>query len=136
MTGDSWRERRRALLREDPGAAEKTARLLDEMGIEDRDDAEIEADHRASRLAAAREYAPDVPLNPVEHSGSVEFAVRLPDDLDAEVRKAAADAGLSLDAYVVRALRRHTLRAAPAAVDSEGALLGETGRDDPAEDIR
>ncbi|MEW2113830.1 hypothetical protein AB0945_01305 [Streptomyces sp. NPDC005474] len=63
MSGDSWRERRRALLRDDPGAAENTARLLDEMGIEDRDDEEIEADHRSSRLAAVREYAPDAWLD-------------------------------------------------------------------------
>ncbi len=63
MSGDSWRERRRALLRNDPGAAENTARLLDEMGIEDREDEEIEADHRASRLAAVREYAPDARLD-------------------------------------------------------------------------
>ncbi|GAA3895057.1 hypothetical protein GCM10023084_54760 [Streptomyces lacrimifluminis] len=33
------------------------------MGIEDRDDEEIEADHRAGRLAAAREYAPDARLD-------------------------------------------------------------------------
>src|ERR1041385_3546486 len=63
VSGDSWRERRRALLRNDPGAAENTARLLDEMGIEDREDEEIEADHRASRLAAVREYAPDARLD-------------------------------------------------------------------------
>ncbi len=55
MTGDSWRERRRALLGDDPAAA---ARFLDEMGAEDRDDEEVEGEHRASRLAAAREYAP------------------------------------------------------------------------------
>ncbi|BFO13726.1 hypothetical protein SHKM778_01140 [Streptomyces sp. KM77-8] len=54
MTGDSWRERRRALLRDDPAEAERAARLLDQLGTEDRDDEEIEADHRASRLAAAR----------------------------------------------------------------------------------
>lgn len=63
MTGDSWRERRRALLRDDPAEAERAARLLDQLGTEDRDDEEIEADHRASRLAAAREYAPDARLD-------------------------------------------------------------------------
>ncbi|MFD7910634.1 hypothetical protein ACFV30_07870 [Streptomyces sp. NPDC059752] len=55
MTGDSWREYRRALLDDDPAAA---ARLLEEMGAEDRDDEEVEGEHRASRLAVAREYAP------------------------------------------------------------------------------
>ncbi|WP_367321348.1 hypothetical protein [Streptomyces sp. HUAS ZL42] len=62
-TGDSWRERRRALLRDDPNAAAAARRLLEEMGTEDREDAEIEADHRASRLAAAREYEPDARLD-------------------------------------------------------------------------
>ncbi|MGY0068422.1 hypothetical protein ACWZEH_16730 [Streptomyces sp. QTS137] len=57
MTGDSWREHRRALLRDDPAEAERSARLLDQLGTEDRDDEEIEAEHRASRLAAAQEYA-------------------------------------------------------------------------------
>ncbi|MFD6996262.1 hypothetical protein ACFWA5_08270 [Streptomyces mirabilis] len=60
MTGDSWRE----LLEEDPeGMADIAADLLDEIGTEDRDDVEIEAEHRASRLAAAREYAPDARLD-------------------------------------------------------------------------
>ncbi|WP_413758130.1 hypothetical protein [Streptomyces sp. MMBL 11-3] len=62
MTGDSWRERRRALLRDDPAETERATRLLDTLGAEDRDDQEIEAEHRASRLAAAREYAPDARL--------------------------------------------------------------------------
>ncbi|WP_411150278.1 hypothetical protein [Streptomyces sp. A30] len=62
-TGDSWRERRHALLADDPAAAEASARLLDEMGAEDREDEEIEAEHRASRLAAAREYEPDARLD-------------------------------------------------------------------------
>ncbi|MGW7304337.1 hypothetical protein ACWGI1_02015 [Streptomyces sp. NPDC054835] len=63
MTSDSWRERRRALLGGDPAAADDAARLLDELGTEDRDDEEIEAEHRASRLAAAREYAPNARLD-------------------------------------------------------------------------
>lgn len=63
MTGDSWRERRRALLRDDPAEAERAAHLLDRLGTEDRDEEEIEAEHRASRLAAAREYAPDARLD-------------------------------------------------------------------------
>ena len=54
----SWRERRRALMRDDPAETERAARLLDTLGTEDRDDEEIEAEHRASRLSAAREYAP------------------------------------------------------------------------------
>ena len=62
MTGDSWRERRRALHEDDPVETERAARLLDVWGTEDRDDEEIEAEHRASRLAAAREYAPDARL--------------------------------------------------------------------------
>ncbi|MFD9564792.1 toxin-antitoxin system HicB family antitoxin [Streptomyces sp. NPDC059994] len=62
--------------------------------------------------------------------------VRIPDDLDADVRKAAADAGLSLNAYMVRTLREQTLREALATLDSEGALLVDTGDDDPAGDIR
>ncbi|WP_406469341.1 hypothetical protein OH738_20690 [Streptomyces hirsutus] len=63
MTGDSRRERRRALLRDDPGEAERAARLLDRLGTENRDDEEIEAEHRASRLAAAQEYAPRARLD-------------------------------------------------------------------------
>ncbi|MEV2210789.1 hypothetical protein AB0H86_04680 [Streptomyces sp. NPDC050997] len=64
MTGDSWRERRRALREDDDSAeAERAARLLGMLGTEDRDDEEIEAEHRASRLAAAREYAPDARLD-------------------------------------------------------------------------
>lgn len=63
MTGDSWRERRRARLRDDPAEAERAAQLLDAMGTDDRDDEEIEAEHRASRLAAAREFAPDARLD-------------------------------------------------------------------------
>ncbi|MEV7153538.1 hypothetical protein AB0N77_02770 [Streptomyces misionensis] len=62
-TGDSWRERRRALLGDDPEAAEIAARLLEEMGTEERDDEEIEAEHRASRLAAVRAYEPDARLD-------------------------------------------------------------------------
>ncbi|MEV7786138.1 hypothetical protein AB0O72_12135 [Streptomyces sp. NPDC088106] len=62
-TGDSWRERRRALLRDDPGAAAHARRLLEEMGTEDRDDDEVEADHRASRLAATRAYEPNARLD-------------------------------------------------------------------------
>lgn len=62
-TGDSWRERRRALLGDDPNAAAHARRLLEEMGTEDRDDDEVEADHRASRLAAARAYEPNARLD-------------------------------------------------------------------------
>lgn len=62
-TGDSWRERRRALLRDDPHAAAATERLLEEMGTEDRDADEIEADHRESLLAATREYDPGARLD-------------------------------------------------------------------------
>lgn len=62
MTGDSWRERRRALQEDDPAASQRAAQLLDALGTEERDDEEIEAEHRASRLAAAREYAPDAQL--------------------------------------------------------------------------
>ncbi|MFD5569896.1 hypothetical protein [Streptomyces cadmiisoli] len=63
MTGDSWRERRRELLRDDPGEAERAANLLGRLGTEERDEEEIESEHRASRLAAAREYAPDARLD-------------------------------------------------------------------------
>ncbi|MGW4429330.1 hypothetical protein [Streptomyces tendae] len=62
-TGDGWRERRRAGLRNDPGAAETAARLLEEMGTEERNDEEIEAEHRANRLAAVRAYEPDARLD-------------------------------------------------------------------------
>lgn len=62
-TGDGWRERRRAALRNDPGAAETAARLLEEMGTEERNDEEIEAEHRANRLAAVRAYEPDARLD-------------------------------------------------------------------------
>ncbi|NEC31282.1 hypothetical protein G3I20_32940 [Streptomyces sp. SID8111] len=62
-TGDSWRERRRALLRDDPAAAETAARLLEDMGTEERDEEEIEAEHRAGRLAAVRAYEPDAHLD-------------------------------------------------------------------------
>lgn len=63
MTSEGWRERRRALLAGDPGAAEVATRLLDEMGTEERDHEEIEAEHRASRLAAMREYEPTAQLD-------------------------------------------------------------------------
>ncbi|MFD9433950.1 hypothetical protein [Streptomyces sp. NPDC060002] len=63
-TGDSWRERRRSILGAE-GAAEIAASLLEEMGTEDRDDEEIEAEHRASRLAAVREYDPEARLDEV-----------------------------------------------------------------------
>jgi hypothetical protein len=63
VTSESWRERRRALLAGDPGAAEVATRLLDEMGTEERDHEEIEAEHRASRLAAMREYEPTAQLD-------------------------------------------------------------------------
>ncbi|MEV5724287.1 hypothetical protein AB0N50_00415 [Streptomyces pharetrae] len=62
-TGDSWRESRRALLRDDPVAAEAAARLLEEMGTEERDDEEVEPDHRAGRLAAVRAYEPGARLD-------------------------------------------------------------------------
>ncbi|MFC8914213.1 hypothetical protein ACFT5C_00425 [Streptomyces sp. NPDC057116] len=63
MTGDSWREDRRALLGDDPAAESNAARLLSELGTEDRDDDAIEADHRSSRLAAVREYSPHARLD-------------------------------------------------------------------------
>ncbi|MEU2772708.1 hypothetical protein ABZ646_07200 [Streptomyces sp. NPDC007162] len=56
MDGESYRERRRALLRDVPAAAERAARLLTQLGTEERDDAEIEAEHMAVLLAAVREY--------------------------------------------------------------------------------
>ncbi|GAA2256133.1 hypothetical protein GCM10010415_16280 [Streptomyces atrovirens] len=62
-TGDSWRERRRELLRNNPTAAAAARQRLWEMGTEHRDDDEVEADHRASRLAAAREYEPHARLD-------------------------------------------------------------------------
>ncbi|CAL9489159.1 hypothetical protein C1708_15990 [Streptomyces sp. DH-12] len=62
-TGDSWRERRRALLRDDPAAAEAAERLLEDMGTEERDDEEVEAGHRAGRLAAVRAFEPDARLD-------------------------------------------------------------------------
>ncbi|MFK0170149.1 hypothetical protein ACIQU5_15225 [Streptomyces sp. NPDC090306] len=58
MNGESWRDRRRALRDDARPSADETARLLDELGTETREDEEVEADHRASRLAAAREYDP------------------------------------------------------------------------------
>ncbi|MFJ5103808.1 hypothetical protein [Streptomyces sp. NPDC088554] len=62
-TGESWRDQRRAHLARDSTAADRAARLLDEMGTDERDDDEVEADHRMSRLAAAREYEPDARLD-------------------------------------------------------------------------
>ncbi|MEU9340455.1 hypothetical protein AB0D74_04425 [Streptomyces sp. NPDC048278] len=56
MDGESYRERRRALLRDDPAAADRAARLLAEPGTEERDDTEIEAEHSAVLFAAVREY--------------------------------------------------------------------------------
>lgn len=60
MSGESLRESKHALLRGDPAAAEKTARLLAELGVEERKDAEVEAEHRAVFLAATRAYAEGV----------------------------------------------------------------------------
>ena len=59
MNESSWRRRMRAARAQDPDA---TARLLDELGTEERDAAEIEADHRASRLEAMGEYQPGATL--------------------------------------------------------------------------
>jgi hypothetical protein len=61
--GDSWREKRRTEMAGDARAAESAARLLDEMETEERDEEEVEADHRASRLAATREYEPNAHLD-------------------------------------------------------------------------
>lgn len=59
MNDSSWRRRMPESHSQD---AEAAARLLDELGVEDRDDAEIEADHRTSRLEAMREYQPGASL--------------------------------------------------------------------------
>ncbi|MEV0265100.1 toxin-antitoxin system HicB family antitoxin [Streptomyces sp. NPDC050617] len=65
------------------------------------------------------------------------FTVRIPDDLDADVRKAAADTGLSLNAYMVRTLRRQMVKeAAEAQAALGGVLLVDDGGPDPAGDIR
>ncbi|AZQ71615.1 toxin-antitoxin system HicB family antitoxin [Streptomyces luteoverticillatus] len=65
------------------------------------------------------------------------FTVRIPDDLDSDVRKAAADSGLSVNAYMVRTLRRQVVKeAAEAQAAIGGVLLVDTGAADPAEDIR
>ncbi|MFH8979695.1 toxin-antitoxin system HicB family antitoxin [Streptomyces varsoviensis] len=65
------------------------------------------------------------------------FTVRIPDDLDADVRKAAADTGLSLNAYMVRTLRRQMAKeAAEAQAALGGVLLVDDGVTDPAGDIR
>ncbi|RST11811.1 hypothetical protein E2C00_13100 [Streptomyces sp. WAC05374] len=50
-------------MRDDPAAESNAARLLNELGTEDRDDDAIEADHRSSRLAAVREYSPHARLD-------------------------------------------------------------------------
>ncbi|MBT2386881.1 toxin-antitoxin system HicB family antitoxin [Streptomyces sp. ISL-11] len=64
------------------------------------------------------------------------FTVRIPDELDAEVRKAAADSGLSLNAYMVRTLHRQMIKeAAEAQTAMGGVLLVDTGDADPAGDI-
>ncbi|MEC4014883.1 toxin-antitoxin system HicB family antitoxin [Streptomyces sp. H27-D2] len=65
------------------------------------------------------------------------FTVRLSDDLDADVRKAAADSGLSLNAYMVRTLRHQMVKeAAEAQAAIGGVLLVDDGDADPAGDIR
>ncbi|MDT0450314.1 toxin-antitoxin system HicB family antitoxin [Streptomyces hesseae] len=65
------------------------------------------------------------------------FTVRIPDELDADVRKAAADSGLSLNAYMIRTLRRQMVKeAAEAQAAVGGVLLVDTGDADPAGDIR
>ena len=65
------------------------------------------------------------------------FTVRIPDELDADVRKAAADSGLSLNAYMVRSLQRQMIKEAAAAQTAAGGvLLVDTGEEtDPAGDI-
>lgn len=64
------------------------------------------------------------------------FTVRIPDELDAEVRKAAADSGLSLNAYMVRTLHRQMIKeAADLHMTIGGVLLVDTGDTDPAGDI-
>ncbi|MFJ8862047.1 hypothetical protein ACIRD8_26895 [Streptomyces sp. NPDC102451] len=59
MSASSWRHRMREARAQDPDA---TARLLDELGTEEREAAEIEAVHRTSRLGAMQEYQPGAPL--------------------------------------------------------------------------
>jgi hypothetical protein len=48
------------------------------------------------------------------------MTLRLPDDLDPAVRAAAADAGLSINAYIVRTLRREAVRDGARALKAAG----------------
>ncbi|MFJ6855452.1 hypothetical protein ACIQM3_33850 [Streptomyces sp. NPDC091271] len=59
MSASSWRQRMREARAQDPDA---TAQLLDELGTEEREAAEIEAVHRTSRLGAMQKYQPGAPL--------------------------------------------------------------------------
>ncbi|WP_340558894.1 hypothetical protein [Streptomyces sp. GSL17-111] len=56
MSESDWRRRVRQARVDD------AERLLEELGTDDREDAEIEADHRVSHLEALREWAPDATL--------------------------------------------------------------------------
>ncbi|WP_051718054.1 hypothetical protein [Streptomyces megasporus] len=80
--------------------SEDRERLLDELGTDDRDDLEIEADHRAGRLAALREIDPSAGLQeelrlrltgPETEAGALRFqwGDALLDPLEKAVSKAA-----------------------------------------------
>ncbi|MFP8885773.1 hypothetical protein [Streptomyces mangrovi] len=94
MSESSWRHRMREM------HAEDTERLLDDLGTDDRSDLEIEADHRAGRLAALREIDPSAGLReelrlrltgPEADAGALRFqwGDALLDPLEKAVSKAA-----------------------------------------------
>jgi predicted HicB family RNase H-like nuclease len=58
------------------------------------------------------------------------FTIRVPDDLDPAVRKAAESSGLSLNAYVVRTLRREAVREAAAELAAAGYVPDLDGEGD------
>ncbi|GGT48011.1 hypothetical protein P6B95_19145 [Streptomyces atratus] len=117
MSESIWRQRMRAARAQDP---EATARLLDELGTEERSDTEIEADHRRSRLEAMQEYQPGATLQeelclrltgPEAEGGALRFqwGNALLDPVEKAVSKAAGTpvelevTGLSRGSTVVHA---------------------------------
>lgn len=141
MSESSWRRRLREARAQDP---DTTARLLDELGTEDRDAAEIEADHRMSRLEAMREYQPGATLQeelrlrlsgPEAERGALRFqwGNALLDPVERAVSKAAGTpvelevTGLSRGSTVVHARPVVSVVPDPEALGSPMATAADKG---------
>ncbi|QNP63625.1 hypothetical protein [Streptomyces genisteinicus] len=141
MNESSWRRRMREARAHDPDA---TARLLEEMGTEERDDAEVEAEHRRSLLSAMQEYQPGATLQeelrlrltgPEAERGALRFqwGHALLDPVEKAVSKAAGTpvelevTGLSRGSTVVHARPTTTVPADPETLDGPVPTAADKG---------